>query len=261
MFSRTADSTWLKITGSGFDDWVAFDIEQVGFSSGTSLPVSMVMAALGTTPQRIYAGTSASDVLVGTSGNDLFYVGDAGNDVFDGGGGIDTALLNLSRGQVQIQHPGTGYQFTSTYGSDTLRNIERVQFSDTKLALDLDGSAGNTVKLIGAIFGKTYVTASNNATNATYVGIGLGLFDSGMTMLGVAEIALGTGRSNTNVVTQLYWNVTNTLPLGSELDHYVGLLDAGVHTQASLAVFAAEIELNTTNINLVGLASTGIEYV
>lgn len=265
LFSRTADSAWLNITGSGFDDRIAASIEQVGFQSGTSMPVSMVMAAVGTTAQRIYAGTSTNDVVVSTSGNDLFFIGDAGTDVFDGGGGIDTALLNLNRAQVQIQRPGAGHQVTSAYGGDTLNNIERLHFNDRKLALDLDGAAGNTVKIIGAVFGNTYVTASDNATNAAIVGIGLGLFDSGMTMEQVAEIALGSGlfpggRSNANVVNQLFNNVVGRLPSVTEHSNFVVQLETGAYTQASLAVLAAEIDLNTANINIVGLAGSGIEY-
>lgn len=265
MFSRTADSEWLKITGSGLDDWVAASIEQLGFSSGTTLPVSLLIAALGTSGQRLFAGTSAGDGVAGTGGNDLFYVGDAGNDVFDGGGGIDTALLGLNRAQAQIQHAGAGYQLTSTYGSDTLNSIERLRFSDKNIAFDLDGAAGNTAKLMGAIFGRTYVTASDNPANAAIVGAGLDLFDSGRTMEQVAELALASGllpggRTHTNVVNQLFNNVAGRLPSSAEQSPYVTWLDTGAYTQASLAVFAAETELNTTNINLVGLAGTGIEY-
>ncbi|MEW5891464.1 MAG: zinc-dependent metalloprotease family protein, partial [Pseudomonadota bacterium] len=190
MFSRTDDSTWLKITGSGFDDRIAPSVERVGFQSGTALPVAMMISALGTAPQRVYAGTSAGDVVSGTAGNDLFYLGDAGNDIFDGAGGIDTALLDLDRAQVQIQQSGFGYRLTSTYGSDTLIGLERLRFNDKKIALDFDGAAGNTVKLIGAIFGKNYVAAANDAAGAAYVGAGLQLFDSGMTMQQVAEFAL-----------------------------------------------------------------------
>ncbi len=259
LFSRTGDGTWLNIIGSGFDDRVATSIEQVGFQLGTSLPVSMVMAAVGTTGQRMYAGTSANDVVVGTGGNDLFFIGDAGNDVFDGGGGIDTALLNLNRGQTQIQHPGAGYQLTSTYGVDTLNNIERLHFNDKKLALDLDGAAGNLAKIVGALFGQAYLTPG-------VVGVGLGLFDSGMTMEQVAELALGNGlfpvggRSNANVVNQLFINIAERPPSSAELSEITYLLDTGAYSQAGLVVVAAETELNATNINLVGLAGSGIEY-
>ncbi|MFN7085199.1 MAG: matrixin family metalloprotease [Burkholderiales bacterium] len=266
MFSRTDDSAWLRITGSGFDDWVAPDVERVGFQSGgTALPVAMLISALGTAAQRVYAGTSASDVVSGTGGGDLFYLGDAGNDIFDGAGGVDTALLDLGRAQVQIEQSGVGYRLTGAYGSDTLIGLERLRFNDKKIALDFDGAAGNSVKLIGAIFGKNYVAAANDATSAAYVGAGLQLFDSGMTVQQVAELALGSGvfpggRSNANVVTQLYKNVTNTLPGQADLDYFVGWLDSGLYTQAALAVFAAESDLNKTNIDFVGLARSGIEY-
>ncbi len=47
----------------------------------------------------------------------------------------------------------------------------------------------------------------------------------------------------------------------ADRDYYVGLLDSGAFTVASLGVLAADTTLNTGNINLVGLAATGIEFV
>jgi hypothetical protein len=42
---------------------------------------------------------------------------------------------------------------------------------------------------------------------------------------------------------------------------FVGMLDRGGHTQASLAQLASETPLNAQHIDLVELANTGIEYL
>lgn len=207
---------------------------------------------------------AGNDMLAGGTGNDTF-TGGAGNDVINGGPGIDTAVYAGVRDNFAITRTSTGFTIgdnTGAAGSDTLTNIERLQFSDRKLALDLDGNAGKTVKLIGAIFGREFVQTKE------FVGAGLSLFDSGQTLAQVAQLAVGIdlfrqlagSDSNTDFVNFVYKNVVDSLPSATELDFYVGLLDTGAETKASLAVLAAETTLNQDKINLVGLAETGIEY-
>ena len=43
-------------------------------------------------------------------------------------------------------------------GTDSLKNVERLKFSDVSLALDLDGHAGQAAKLLGAVFGAAPTT-------------------------------------------------------------------------------------------------------
>ena len=38
------------------------------------------------------------------------------------------------------------------------------------------------------------------------------------------------------------------------------MIDNGTYTAAELAIIAADHSLNTTNIDLVGLSETGLEY-
>jgi hypothetical protein len=44
------------------------------------------------------------------------------------------------------------------------------------------------------------------------------------------------------------------------VSYWSGLLDQGVYVHASLAVMAAELDLNKTNVNLVGLMQMGFEF-
>jgi len=51
-----------------------------------------------------------------------------------------------------------------------------------------------------------------------------------------------------------------TVAQTSDINQWSGVINSGQYTQASLAAMAAQTSLNTTNINLTGLAQTGLEY-
>ena len=143
-------------------------------------------------------------------------------------------------------------------GTDTLTSVERLRFADKSLALDITGHAGTTALILGAVFGKTTVA------NRDYVGTGLRLLDGGMALTELVQFALdarlGAGASNEAVVAALYANVVGVAPRAFELAYYTGLLQAGRYTPASLAVMATLTSENSVNINLTGLASSGVEY-
>ena len=140
-----------------------------------------------------------------------------------------------------------------------LINIERLQFADTNLALDLDGHAGQTIKLLGLLLGK------DQATNKTYVGAGLKLLDDGMTyeqLMGAAlDVVLGANASSLSVVELIWNNLIGPPTPADNISQYSVLIDNGAYTSAGLAIVAANNDLNATNIDLVGLAQTGVEYI
>jgi len=208
------------------------------------------------------AGGGGNDYLLGYGGNDTL-TGGTGNDTLDGGAGIDTAVFSGNRAAYTIG--GGGTSVSGPDGSDTLTNIERLQFSDKQLAFDLGSgqAAGNTVRIIGAAFDANYLTP-------TFVGLGLDLFDAGKSMLEVCQLALGTGlylslagaTSNEAFVNTVYKNVVGALPSDAVRDSFVGLLQGsgGTMTQAQLLELAANAGVNATNINLVGLQQSGAEF-
>jgi hypothetical protein len=149
----------------------------------------------------------------------------------------------------------------ATQGFDTLLRVERLHFADVGLAFDVDGSAGSTARLIGASFGASFIEPGLS-------GVGIRIFDGGLTMEQVAQAALDSalfaqlagGRDNETVVRTLYENVVGQPPPAAELLCFVGLLEAGM-TQAQLLAFAAQHELNAQRIGLAGLAANGLEYL
>jgi len=124
------------------------------------------------------------------------------------------------------------------------------------IAIDLDGNAGTTAKILGAVFDKESVS------NKSYVGIGLNFLDAGWTYDNLAGLALGAAGAKTNeqIVSLLWTNVIGTSPTATDKQPFIALLENGMSAGA-LAHLAADTSFNTTNINLVGLAQTGIEYI
>jgi hypothetical protein len=143
-----------------------------------------------------------------------------------------------------------------TDGTDQLTNIERLQFTDKNVALDLNGNAGTTAKILGAVFGK------ESLSNKQYVGIGLNLLDTGMSTNTLSSLAVDAANLKTNdqIVSTLWKNVFGTPATSADKAPYVKLLDDGM-SAGTLAWLAADTSFNTTNINLIGLAQTGIEYI
>jgi Ca2+-binding RTX toxin-like protein len=203
-------------------------------------------------------GDAGDNRLEGGDGNDSFH-STAGDDILDGGAGLDRVhyplarqaytLLRSSEGVFSVEKPDAA-------GSDTLIDTERLHFSDLSLALDLDGPAGQTAKLLGAVFG---VDALGNRA---YVGIGLSLLDGGTSYEQLAALAMAAAgkTSHVDVVDLLWTRLFGSAPTTEQAAPYVALLDAGMSVGA-LTVLAADLDLNAVAIDLVGLAQTGIEFV
>ena len=198
------------------------------------------------------------DKTINLVANDTFK-GQAGTDLFDGGLGTDTVVYSGPLVQYTVNKSGSRYivsEPTGSDGTDYLTNIERLKFKDKFIAIDLDGNAGTTAKILGAVFGKESVS------NKSYVGIGLNFLDTGWTYDNLAALALDAAGAKTNdqIVSLLWTNVIGTKPTAADKQPFIALLENGMMAGA-LAHLAADSSFNTTNINLVGLAQTGIEYI
>jgi VCBS repeat-containing protein len=175
-----------------------------------------------------------------------------------GGPGIDIVQLTGPRASYSLIRQINGDWNIEGQSHQVLSGIERLQFSDTYIALDVDGNAGKVARVLGAVFGPAAVQ------NARYVGIGLGLLDGGMSYEKLMELAidtaLGADVSSTQIVNRLYTNVVGVPPNATNEAPFVSLLDNGSVTRGGLGVLAAETDINAANIGLVGLQETGIAY-
>jgi hypothetical protein len=199
------------------------------------------------------------------AGNDVIYDTNAntGLTTINGGIGVDTSSYSKSYSSYKITLNSDGRANVTGNGlADTLTNVERLTFADKKIAIDfgVDASARETALLIGAAFGKEFLS------NKLYVGEGLKLFDTGSSMSAIAQLLVSAKlvpSDNVAFVKAVWQNVIGS-PIGTgNLSDFAGLLQGsgGNMAQADLLVLAATSQANIDHVGLVGLQSTGIEYV
>ena len=163
--------------------------------------------------------------------------------------------------------------------SDSLAEVERLEFEvaeangANRVALDIvgnggtaakalgfdsHGNGGKAAKIVGALWGKESVE------NPTFVGIVLHYLDLGVSyeaLLGLGLNALlGANKTNEAVASLLYTNLMGEAPTQDAKKELSGYMDSGAYSQAGFARAIADLELNATNINLVGLSDTGLQY-
>jgi Ca2+-binding RTX toxin-like protein len=200
-------------------------------------------------------------LLEGTPGADTLS-GGTGNDTLSGGAGIDTGVYQSDRSAYRVEKTAAGFvvtDLTGNEGRDELAGVERLQFADGKFAFDVEGNAGMAGRLIAAVLG------ADPGSEPLIVGICLRFLDGGGAGEALVEAGLnyllGHARTNADVVRLLYANVTGTVPPQEALDHFVGLLETGTYTQASLGLMAAQLELTGTQLALAQWAQAGLAYV
>jgi subtilisin-like proprotein convertase family protein len=237
----------------------------------SSIDGATLTIAVGTAIEDAYGGDGDDEIignedwnsLCGMRGNDRL-MGGAGDDWIDGGAGIDTAVFALARSTYTLKRNSATWDVLSAAeGDDFLIDVERLQFADRWLALDLDGNAGSALKAIGALYGPRFLGSPQ------LLGRVLSLLDGSMSYASLVAAIVGTSsfadlagsHSNTDFVRHVYKNVVGVDPPPLDLAYYRGLLDSGTFTQASLALLACETSLNVANVDLVGLAATGVEFL
>lgn len=228
-----------------------------------------ISIAFGAVIEDVISG-SGGDTITGNSSNNRI-TGGKGSDTIDGASGVDMAIYDANLIDASLNsfvdyessgeniHLKTAWNVVLASDTDTLRNIERIKFNDTYVALDLNGNAGNVVKLLAAVLGKSSVE------NKEYVGAGLHALDNGMTyeelMKAAIDVVFGPNPTGASVVQVFYENLAGSPAPQSILDEYGALLDDKTMTPTELGIAVAEHSLNATNIDLIGLASTGVEYM
>ena len=223
-------------------------------------------AVVSATKSQNVTGGAGNDSIACGAGNDSV-TGGAGNDGIAGGAGIDTAVYSGGRAAYLLAHTGASWSVSGADGTDGLDGVERLMFSDKKIALDLaaGGHAAESVQVLGSAFG------TGSLSNKGYVGVALGLFDAGTSLRDVCALAVGTDEfkalagstGNVDFVNLVYHNVVGALPSSDDRGYYVGLLQGsgGTMSQADLLALAAASDANVAHIGLVGLQQTGVEYV
>ena len=266
--SYSLSNLGLKVTGSTvFSEKLLED--------GNNLPgndtINISFAAALKTPWALASGAGNDDVTlkgggaslsVNTgSGNDSIHLGDDGHAV-DGGSGVDTLFLTGPQSTYALTKTSTGVNVQSkafSGGVDALSNVERIQFSDATVALDVNGIGGQAYRLYQAAFDRT--------PDSGGLGFWIHYMDNGMSADQVANFFLtspefvtlyGANLSNADLVSKLYQNVLHRAGEADGIKFWNDYLNTGGGTQAKVLAFFGESPENQAA--LIGVISNGFAY-
>jgi Ca2+-binding RTX toxin-like protein len=221
----------------------------------------------GNAQANLLQGRAGDDLLQGDAGNDTLS-GGAGNDTLEGGSGIDIASFLAPRSQIDIIRSAGGVTVSDrsgVLGTDTLVGIERLQFADGKLALDLAPGerSGQVALLLGAL-----LPAGLN--QPAIVGLLTGLADSGLDTTGMAEVLVSVGivaqlagsNQPADVARLAGRNVLRFEPPEPIVDFLASYMDGRLanFTAAQFIGTIASLEANQTAIGLASLQQSGLAF-
>jgi uncharacterized delta-60 repeat protein len=258
-----AQFDWTFTVGGDTDQLAVVATSTVVFSNvvrgtdaGDSLAANGALQALD--------GGAGNDSLVGSAYNDIV-IGGPGNDTLSGGNGgwADTALYNGPLGHYTIEHQPDGSfvinDKTGADGVDVLSGIDRVQFADARIALDIDGNAGQAYRL--------YQAAFNRVPDLGGLGFQMHALDSGLTLTQVAgnfiaspEFQLTYGNvDDTQFLTLLYRNVLHRAPDEGGLQFHLDEMHNQGQSRALELVHFSESPENQANV--LGQIQDGMLYL
>ncbi len=193
--------------------------------------------------------------------------GPGGSRLIDGDAGIDTVTFAGASTGFNIGHTATGFSTQAALGGTTTYygSVERLDFTDRNIAIDVDGNAGTAAQMLVTLLGQEFLS------DESLVGLLLSYLDQGVSAGDLAAGVLadasyqayvaGSSGALTNVeyVNEMYSNLAGFAPSAGVRDELVGYLDRGEITQAGMTLIAMEHE--AVEARLVGVMNNGIEYV
>lgn len=205
-------------------------------------------------------------VRTGSSSADTITAG-ASDESIDGGLGIDTIVFSSAYATYSVTAATAGFVVAGAGASpkSTLTNVERLQFSDAKLAIDMGAtqSGGEVALLMGAVLGKA------SLANKPLIGQLLPYFDAGNTMKDAANVLISSGimtqlaggPSTSAYVNMIYKAVVGEVPTADTTAILASVIDNGTYSKADFLTVVTGLPLNQTNVDLVGLQQTGLAYL
>lgn len=241
-------------------------------ASASGYRVELSAAAVTDAQGTAFAGTttynfSTAAVRLGSQFADQL-IALSGSETIDALSGTDTVVYRTGRAGYSVTHSDGGLSVnqTGTTDTDTLRNVERLAFSDTNVAFDLHlGEAGAmTAGFIG-------VLARASLASREVVGVILDYFDGDYTLEGLSAYAIEIGLvrdlagsdSNQALAQLVYRNVTGREGSTAEIDALLAYMDGRTesYSQTEFIAAASEHETILECIGLATLQQTGLEFV
>jgi serralysin len=234
--------------------------------------ISNVSIALNTVIENAIGG-NGNDQILGNAYQNVF-AGGKGNDAIDGGAGVDKATYSGLLTDYTIRVISGNATITDKLlnrdGSDSLVNIERLQFSNKNLALDLapTQSAGQTALLLGAVLPGRLVL---DVSKQPLLGGVMSLFDQGFTLQQLSGAVLRlpiwdvltqkANPTNADIATYLVNNVYEGKQSAAITNTAINAMNA--ETSATQGNYLATLVLSTasqSHIDLVGISQSGLLF-
>jgi hypothetical protein len=217
--------------------------------------------------EQFLTGTTGPDTLTGNGGNNTLQ-GLAGNDTIDGGTGTDTAVFSGNRSGYTITRTSTGYTVSGgSDGTDTLANIEHVQFADQTLDLSPLSDYGTRLQVFAtAWLGRQLTPDELVGYAANYAQVAASGGNIYATLLN-NDLNHITGSDYASAITDMYERLTGTRDVPQDmLDTFVSRLEnnwRGLDVLAVKMIKACGFWVNTdgsygvpTNFK----ATSGLDY-
>lgn len=225
----------------------------VGITGGGVMSVWLNKLANG----HVYQANFGGEVLLGSSGNDVF-LARYGVNAFDGAAGFDVATLPGQRHAYTLLRNDAGVTLSGKAIDVALAGVERVLFADRGLAFDIDGSAGQAYRI--------YQAAFDRAPDAAGLGFWIAAMDRGAGLHDVATQFMSSdefvGRYGPldapAFVATVYRNVLHREPDAAGLAYWQDYLEAGGSRTALLAGFS---ESQENRAQVIGAIEGGIDYL
>lgn len=117
---------------------IANQVGDVNETTTTNDASNLVGLLIGSGGNDALKGSSTLDVLFGEGGDDVLTAG-PGSAVLDGGEGTDRAMLSGAFAGFKLTQISGGYTLKASAATDTLHDIEILQFSDRQMVLAATG--------------------------------------------------------------------------------------------------------------------------
>jgi hypothetical protein len=214
-------------------------------AAGGGNPASAAVYVCNTPPTENYTGLT----LTGTGANEQLRSGIAA-DTIDGGPGFDSVIYQCNKDSFTMTRTASGWTVSSAAeGIDTLSNVERIQFGDRTLALDISGIAGQAYRIYQAAFNRVPDNGGLKFWIASMDG-GATLRDVAIGFVGSPEFqsVYGSNPTNEQFVIKLYNNVLHRDPDAGGKAYWLDLMDRGLLDKVGVLMQFSESPENQAGV-------------
>lgn len=264
-----ANGAYSYTPAHGYSGADSFSFTLFDASHGSNLYMGFITVNKVSVSQN---GSEGSDQLTGSSGDDQLsgnggadsFVGTTGDDLLNGGSGFDTVRYGGARASFTLV-ASTGDHFSlrkpGQDGLDSLQQIERVQFDDLALALDIAGNGGQAYRL--------YQAAFDRKPDLSGLGFWINALDHGSTLNQVSANFMqsdefkalygGSTPATSVLVTKLYQNVLHRAPDAGGFAYWSNILDS--HAASAAQVVSSFSESAENQAQVIAAIKNGIDYL